>query len=546
MIVIGGGVNGTGVARDCTLRGLSVALVERNDLGFGASGNSSGMIHGGPRYLTRSPAVTYASCLDSGHIQRIAPHMLFRVPFLVTVPRGPGAQAQLGTYDAFFEVYDRYQSLKRGKKHLRFTGDQIAQLEPGLSPSGGGVSFDEWGIDGVRLCVATLTDAVERGAQAFVGASVNGLLRDSGGRVLGVRYAHRRSGAAGELFGRAVVNATGAWAPILAAQAGLREGAVRLRPGKGVHVFLERRLSNFAIITKAVDGREVFLLPWHNMSVLGTTDDDYYGDLDDVVATTDEVRYLTSAVARAFPAVQKARAIGTWGGVRPTLHAWGPMESELSREHEIVDHTRDGAAGLFSMLGGKLASYRIFAEEMTDLVARRLQVDVTCRTHVLALPGGDSREDERELAREFGISPLAARRLISRHGSRARVVLGDVRAGSHSRREVCSCEPVTEAEVRFAVRREWATSVAGVARRTRLGLGPCGGMRCAATCGLLVAEELGQTPRQGLESAHDFLAEGLRRRLPVLGAEQTRQEALCAALLAAEIGFQPGARGDFR
>src|SRR5690606_39012960 len=124
-------------------------------IAFGASGNSSGMIHGGPRYLTKNPHVTYTSCLDSGHIQRIAPHMLFRLPFLVTAPKGPDAFARLSTDDAFFRVYDRYQSLKSGKTHVRCGGEQIRQLEPGLVPTGGGVSFDAWGIDGVRLCVAS-------------------------------------------------------------------------------------------------------------------------------------------------------------------------------------------------------------------------------------------------------------------------------------------------------------------------------------------------------------------------------------------------------
>src|SRR6187549_3827094 len=114
VIVIGGGVNGVGVARDASLRGLRVALFERNDIAFGASGNSSGMIHGGPRYLTADPDVTYSSCLDSGHIQRVAPHLLFRIPFLMPVFQGAGVASRLAlsAYDAFFSLYDRYQPLK--------------------------------------------------------------------------------------------------------------------------------------------------------------------------------------------------------------------------------------------------------------------------------------------------------------------------------------------------------------------------------------------------------------------------------------------------
>src|ERR1700759_2163069 len=140
VIVIGGGVNGSGAARDAALRGLRVALFERNDLAFGASGNSSGMIHGGPRYLTTDPDVTYSSCLDSGHIQRIAPHLLFRIPFLMPVLEKPGvaAKAVLAAYDGFFTAYDKYQPLKAGKPHARLSAGDVQTLEPGLVPTQGG------------------------------------------------------------------------------------------------------------------------------------------------------------------------------------------------------------------------------------------------------------------------------------------------------------------------------------------------------------------------------------------------------------------------
>src|SRR6187402_2594496 len=141
VIVIGGGVNGVGVLRDATLRGFSVSLFERNDLAFGASGNSSGMIHGGPRYLSYDPDVTYSSCLDSGHIQRIAPHLLFRIPFLMPVFEHAGlkAKATLAAYDGFFGLYDKYQELKSGKPHVRLSAAEVRALEPGLIESAGGV-----------------------------------------------------------------------------------------------------------------------------------------------------------------------------------------------------------------------------------------------------------------------------------------------------------------------------------------------------------------------------------------------------------------------
>jgi len=537
--IIGGGVNGTGVARDCALRGLKVALFERNDIAFGASGNSSGMIHGGPRYLLYDPDVTYTSCLDSGHIQRIAPHLLFRIPFLMPVRRHAGSKLELTGLDAFFGLYDRYQPLKRGKPHTRLTGEQLGRLEPGLTGDlAGGIAFDEWGIDGARLCIGSAVDASEHGAEIHTHCTVTELLRGPDGSVRGLGYADRLGGGTGQVTARMVVNATGAWSPITAALGGLPESALRLRPGKGIHVFFDRRLTNFAIAAKAIDGRQVFLEPWQNMSVIGTTDDDFYGDLDDCVATVDEVRYLVQAVARVFPSVRDARAIGTWAGVRPTLYEWGRNEDELSRDHRVVDHAEHGAPGLVSMIGGKLASYRLFAEEATDLVAARLGNGEKARTHLSALPGGDEQLDPLELARSHGVDPVAATRLEYRHGSRAPRVLERLERARSERAVVCPCEPVLEAEVRYVVENEWARTVDDVSRRTRLGLGSCGGMRCAARCGAIVAEMTEQSPDAGRRMALDFLEAGGRRRLSVVGPAQARQEALLLASVRASLGLR--------
>jgi glycerol-3-phosphate dehydrogenase len=540
VIVIGGGVNGTGVARDCALRGLRVGLFERNDIAFGASGNSSGMIHGGPRYLSLDPDITRISSVDSGYIQRIAPHLLFRIPFLVPVfsRRNLTAKIVLTGYDAFFEAYDRYQPLKRGKPHVLLTAQELRELEPGLVESHGGVSFDEWGIDGVRLCIANLVDALEHGAKAHNHTTVTEVFCDERRKVRGVRYTDRKNQRSGICTASIVVNATGAWAPLTATLAGLGSAATPIRPGKGIHVFMDRRLTNYAILATAIDGRQVFMLPWQNMSVIGTTDDDFYGNLDEVVATADEVRYLLQAIESVFPAVRTARAIGTWGGVRPTLAAWGLPEDVLSREHRIVDHGPDGADGLYSMIGGKLASYRIFAEEMSDVVAVRCGIASRSQTHTLALPGGEEAFDTMQLVARSGIEPVTAARLAYRHGSRSQRILERMLRDPHESAVVCSCEPVTIAEVRHVVDSELAVTVDDVARRTRLGLGACGGMRCAARCGRIVAEATGRSPEAGLKMALEFLEAARRRRLPALGPIQARQEALALGVLRAELGAE--------
>ncbi|HEX3597678.1 MAG TPA: glycerol-3-phosphate dehydrogenase/oxidase [Polyangiaceae bacterium] len=542
VIVIGGGVNGTGVARDAALRGLRVALFERNDLAFGASGNSSGMIHGGPRYLTYDPDVTYTSCLDSGHIQSIAPHLLFRIPFLMPVQKRFGSKVELFALDAFFDLYDRYQPLKHGKEHVLLDEDDVRRLEPGIAGElEGGVSFDEWGIDGARLCVANAVDAHEHGAEIRTHCTVTELLRGDGGRVTGIRFRDRITGETGSRSAPVVVNATGAWAPLTNALGAVESRAAKIRPGKGVHVFFDRRLTNYAIVCRAIDGRQVFMEPWQNMTVLGTTDDDYYGDLDDCVATTDEVRYLVQAVERVFPAIRFARSIGTWAGVRPTLFEWGPNEDALSRDHRVVDHAADGVDGLYSMVGGKLASYRLFSEEATDVVAARLGRSQKSSTHTSPLPGGEKELDPLLFAKAHHIEPMTATRLLYRHGTRAERILARVHRAPAEGATLCTCEPVIEAEVRYTVDCEWARSVDDVARRTRLGLGACGGMRCAARCGAIVAEMTDRSPAEGRVLALEFLERARRKRAPAMGPVQAREEALALASLRASLGTKAAA-----
>ncbi len=538
MVVIGGGVNGVGVARDASMRGLRVALFERNDLAFGASGNSSGMIHGGPRYLSGDPSVTETSCRDSGHIQRIAPHLLFRIPFLYPVEKGSRGKIMLTLIDAFFQAYDEFQPLKRGKPHARLTPAEMHALELGIRGDlQGGVSFDEWGIDGARLCVANALDAKERGALIRVGTTVEAIERRSDtGQPVAVRFRDLRNGQAGRLTTSAVVNATGAWAPITASLSGLPAKRARLRPGKGIHVAYDRRLTNYAIAARTIDGREIFIEPWQNMSVIGTTDDDYYGDLDDVRATSEEVRYLVQGIARVFPAIQEARPILTWAGVRPTLHAYGPLEDKLSRDHEVIDHGAHGAPGLYSMIGGKLASYRLFAEEMTDILCERFGLGSPRSSHLSPLPGGDEEVDPFELAERLEIDAVAARRLVYRHGSRSARIAERIARRPREAHVVCPCEPVLEAEVRHAVVEEMARSVDDVSRRTRLGLGACGGMRCAARCAQIVAEERGLPPRFAHEQALRFLLKKARTRAVAMGPEQARQEAIAIAAVRADLG----------
>ncbi|MFB6263545.1 MAG: FAD-dependent oxidoreductase, partial [Bradymonadaceae bacterium] len=397
LIVVGGGINGCGIARDAAMRGLDVALFEKNDFGTGASWASSGFIHGGLRYLSDDPSVTRKSCYDSGHIQQIAPHLLFRVPFLFPV-RGDSAfnRAMLEGAEIYFDTYDRYAPLKGGQPHTRLDPEEALELEPGLPDDViGAVTTDEWGIDSGRLTFLNALDAHERGADVHNYTEVEEFLLDDGsderrGAVRGVRVRDRTGGRTREVHGDLVFNATGAWAEDVARSAGATN--CRVRPGKGVHLVLAGRVTNYAIISEAIDGRQVFIAPHQNVTYLGTTDDDYWGDLDDIPVTRDEVEYILDGVRRVFPDVDDYRIIDTVVGCRPTLYDDGQYESDLSRDHRIFDHGDEGIDNFMSIAGGKLAAYRLMAEEAVDAVCDRLDVDAECRTHEVPLPGGEEHD----------------------------------------------------------------------------------------------------------------------------------------------------------
>lgn len=522
VLVIGGGANGTGLARDLAKRGLSVLLCEKGDFARGATGASSGMIHGGPRYLLDDTATTEHSCEDSGFIQQIAPHILFRIPFLVPVLRdnvyGPAGPL---LNDVFFSVYDKYTPLKNGLPHARLTTEELLQIEPGIAGDIlGGVTFDEWGIDPGRLCLFNALDAAAHGAEIRTYTEVVGLLRGEAGEVVGARLRKEGEATVEEVYARTVVNCGGPWAEKLA---GLAGGGVQLRPGKGVHLIYEKRLSNFAVVMSAVDGRQVFVMPYQNETWVGTTDDDYYGDLDDLWATQDEILYLKEAAERMMPALANQRIIGARVGVRNTIYGWGELEDELSRKYEIIDHASKGAASFYSLTGGKLASFRIQAEEAADAVCARLGNSTPCRTHRDKLPGGDSMPNDIELANEYGISPLAARRLIFRHGSWVTRVLDIGKESPTGFSVVCACEPVLECEVRYCVRHEMVEKLGDLIMRCRLGAGACQGLDCGLRSAQLFAEERGLDATDERAELMDFLGRRWRAVRPILSGAQLAQ-----------------------
>jgi glycerol-3-phosphate dehydrogenase len=383
--------------------------------------------------------------------------------------------------------------------------------------------MDEYGIDPFRLCTLNARSAAAHGATIRNHTRVTRFLRD-GPLVTGAELEDARSGAREEVHAAAVVNAGGPWAPRIAELAGV---TLRIRPGKGVHLTLDRRLSNYGIICRAVDGRDVFVMPHEDSSIIGTTDDDFYGDPDELTVSQDEVEYLLQAVEHTFPSVRKARVLRAWAGVRPTLFAYGPLEDALSRDHRIYDHEEDGAPGFYSIVGGKLASFRAMAEEAVDLIARKAGNSERCRTHEVPLPGGEAAAPPAEaLGKEHTVPSYAAARISYRHGAEAERILALTEERPELRAFACSCEGVTFAELVFSLRTEFASSLTDLRRRCRLGMGVCQGARCAGPATALAAQELKLSHDAALAETTALLDERWKGHRPVLAGDGMAQAEL--------------------
>lgn len=525
LIIIGGGINGVGVARDAAMRGYSVLLLEKQDISSGATGACSGMIHGGIRYLMNDRTVTKMSCTDSGYIQRIARHMIFRIPFVMPVLKSdPFSKIYLELAEVYFSAYDRYQPLKNGLPHARLSKETLKEVIPLITDDAiGAVTTDEWGIDPFRLAIENAKSAESYGAEIKLGYEVTDFIIEN--RVVkGIVALNRNTGRREEFYAKVVANLTGPWSDRLTKNI---SKANKVRPSRGVHIIFDRRYLNFAVIAKAVDGRQVFICPHQNGMILGTTDDDYYGDLDCPYATLDDVEYLYEAMQRVIPDIRKFRAVRTMTGVRPTIYEYNKYEDDLTRDHKIIDHKEtDNIEGLLSMIGGKLAAYRLMSEEFVNVIDKKLGKKNICKTMSEPLPGEREPYSIDEYCAISNVSRDIVLRLIYRYGCQAKEILNKIKEEPLLGEVVCHCEGVIRAEIEYAVEREWATELMHIRRRTRLGTGPCQGMRCS----LRAAQILALKKNLSLSAAKDIFFEFIQRRWGgrrfILNEKQIKSEEL--------------------
>ena len=441
LLVIGGGIVGAGIARDAALRGLSVALVEQHDLASGTSSRPTRLIHGGLRYLELFDfGLVRSDMRERETLLRIAPHLVFPLPFLMPLyRRSPFYRLKLRVGMFLYDLLSLDKSLPKRKRLGR---EEALAAEPHLDPDGlgGAWRFYDAQVPFVeRLVVENAVDAAAHGALILNHARATGYLRD-GSTVTGASVEDLIGGSTLALRARFTVNATGPW--LDATIAPLRqEPRPLLRLTKGTHLVVPRATEHAHVLFAKRDGRLFFVLPWNGYTMVGTTDTDYDGDPEVAEASSDDVEYLRTEASRAFPRAPFDRIHFTWAGVRALVREEGVAEGEVSRKHKLYDHReRDGVDGVLSVIGGKITAYRLIAEESTDVVVRRLGSTARCRTGELPLPG---------IARAVAAD-------------------GD---------PLCPHAPTTKDDIARAVRAEWAVTLADVLlRRTAIGLAACQGL----------------------------------------------------------------------
>jgi glycerol-3-phosphate dehydrogenase len=507
VVIVGGGMAGAGAARDLALRGLSVALVDKGDFASATTSRSSKLIHGGLRYLELWDfGLVRESLTERERLGRLAPHLVRPLPFLVPIYRESSRgliKIRIG-----LALYDWLTPGRRRERYRVLKAADALSLEPSIRSDdlrGAGYYFDDLLLYPERLCLENVLSACRHGARAFNYAQVEGFRRDASGVPDGVRVRDLLGGHVVTLGARVIVNAAGPWVDELRALAGVSDRGRRvLRRTKGIHCLLPR-MTKRAVYHSTSDERMIFVIPWREFSLVGTTDTDFDGDLDRVHATREEVDYLLGEVRRALPdpRVDAAQVLYTYAGVRPLSFEEGRRASDVSRAHRVVEE----AAGRFlSITGTKLTCFRSLAEELGDRVSGLLGRSMPARTARLTLDGADEDLGRVEAHTWLDVSDEVAasglpretlQTLVALYGRTYRRVMelaGKVPGGGE---RLCPSNPDVVAQLHHAVHEELAVSLQDfLLRRTGIGTSRCQGLDCAEAIGRRMGLLLGWTPRR--------------------------------------------------
>jgi glycerol-3-phosphate dehydrogenase len=496
VLVVGGGINGAGIARDASGRGLRVVLCEKDDLAQHTSSSSSKLIHGGLRYLEQYHFGLVRKALAEREVLlKSGPHIMRPLRFVM--PYGTGKGAAAGQRPAWLVraglfLYDHLarRDFLPGSEAIALAGHPAGvPLQPRFSRA---FAYSDAWVDDARLVVLAAIDARDRGATVLTRTRCAGAVRVS---TPAQRWTATLQGPDGALrvHARCLVNAAGPWAAnFLGAATNIGAAPRPLRLVKGSHIVVRRLFEHdSAYLLQQPDGRVVFAIPYEGMfTLVGTTDVDYQGDLDRVVIDADETEYLCEAVNRVFAQrIGPQDVVWSYAGVRPLIGEGDGSAAGASRDYRFETNT-DGAP-LLSVFGGKVTTFRKLAEQAVDWIAPQLGRRVPGWTDKACLPGGDlfGRQPGKRAVLEFeawtrtrqqqyaGLPPELVARYARAYGTRLSAMLGHSRSRADLGEEIVP--GLFEIEAEWLVRQEWAQAASDILwRRSKLGLHcPPGGAR---------------------------------------------------------------------
>jgi glycerol-3-phosphate dehydrogenase len=495
LVVIGGGVVGVGTALDAATRGLRVALVEARDLASGTSSRSSKLFHGGLRYLEQLELGLVREALRERELMltRLAPHLVKPVSFLYPLTHRIWERPYTAAGLLLYDTMGGARSVP-GQKHLTKAG--ALRMVPALKRSAliGGIRYFDAQSDDARHTMTVARTAAQYGAVVRTSTQVVGFLHEAD-RVSGVRVRDVEDGRETEITANAVVNCTGVWTDDLQRLAGSR-GRFRVRASKGVHIVVPRdRIVSESGLILRTEKSVLFVIPWGNHWIVGTTDTDWHLDLAHPAATKHDIDYILDHVnaVLARPLTQDDIE-GVYAGLRPLLAGESEETSKLSREHAVARV----APGLVAIAGGKYTTYRVMAADAVDAASvdlpGRLQPSITDKVPLLGADGYHALVNQcDQLATRHGLHPYRVRHLLDRYGSMVHQVLALADERPELLKPVPAAPDYLKVEIVYGASHEGALHLEdALTRRTRISIEYAHrGVDCARPVAELMGEVLG-------------------------------------------------------
>ncbi|MEJ2248554.1 MAG: anaerobic glycerol-3-phosphate dehydrogenase subunit A [Candidatus Lokiarchaeota archaeon] len=473
-IIVGGGATGAGIARDLSLRNLKVLLLEKNDLSEGTTGRCHAMLHSGGRYVYKDKIAATECAIESKILLKIAPH--------ITEMCGGFFIAVDDEDVKYGEIFERSCN-KADVWCKEISPKEFLDTEPKCNPNVKKVfQVNDGYIDPFLLTYYNAYDAQLNGAIIKNYCIVKNLILN-GNQIIGVKYFDKINKINKNAYTKIVINATGPWAQNLESDLELEE-PLQIAPTMGTLLVIQNRLVNHLINRLRKPGDGDIFVPSHQSVILGTTSiPKSYEELDTLIANKDEIEYLLDQGEYLIPSIRENNLVRFYSGARP-LVASGGSPREASRKFEIIDYEDKGYFGFLTIFGGKLTTYRLMAEQISDLICEKLQVETECLTAKKPLPGGDRKIQMKKFQTKLNVDEKTAFDMKYKWGTFYNEIFELCQKCVESYTEdgkprtICECEHVTEPELEWVKRNLFVKVIDDYRRRTRQAMGPCQGQFC--------------------------------------------------------------------